>query len=150
MLLRKRRLLWSLVKMLMSARRTQPPVDCLWSLEPSFPGFKRKSLIIFLFLTWYCLCIHLYVTICMKLDPGMHIGLHLVFFEKQVWHAPTSPKKGFVLEDGATTNLEAGALMHQLATHLSSSSSRKSRYFSRKIAMLHGWRGLNLRPPSLT
>jgi hypothetical protein len=23
-----------------------------------------------------------YVTICMKLDPGMHIGLHLVFFGK--------------------------------------------------------------------
>jgi hypothetical protein len=21
-----------------------------------------------------------YVTICMKVDPGMHIGLHLVFF----------------------------------------------------------------------
>jgi hypothetical protein len=28
------------------------------------------------------LCIHLYVTICMKLDHGMHIGLHLVFFGK--------------------------------------------------------------------
>jgi hypothetical protein len=51
-------------------------------LEPSFPGFKRKSLIILLFLTWYCFCIHLYVTICMKLDPSMHIGLHLVFFGK--------------------------------------------------------------------
>jgi hypothetical protein len=25
-----------------------------------------------------------YVTICMKLDPGMHIGLHLVSLEKQV------------------------------------------------------------------
>jgi hypothetical protein len=22
------------------ARRTQPPVDCLWSLEPSFPGLS--------------------------------------------------------------------------------------------------------------
>jgi hypothetical protein len=43
---------------------------------------KHKSLIIFLFLTWYCFCIHLYVTICMKLDPSMHIGLHLVFFGK--------------------------------------------------------------------
>jgi hypothetical protein len=31
---------------------------------------KRKSLI------------HLYVTICMKLDPGMHIGLHLIFYGK--------------------------------------------------------------------
>jgi hypothetical protein len=43
---------------------------------------ERKSLIIFLFLTRYCFCIHFYVTICMKLDPGMHIGLHLVFFGK--------------------------------------------------------------------
>jgi hypothetical protein len=43
---------------------------------------KRKSLIISLFLTWHCFCIHLYVTICMKLDPGMHIGMHLVFFGK--------------------------------------------------------------------
>jgi hypothetical protein len=43
---------------------------------------KRKSLIIFLFHTWYCFCIHFYVTIYMKLDPGMHIGLHLVFFGK--------------------------------------------------------------------
>jgi hypothetical protein len=25
---------------------------------------------------------HLYVTICMKLDPGMHIGMHLVSFRK--------------------------------------------------------------------
>jgi hypothetical protein len=43
---------------------------------------KRKSMIIFLFLLWYCFCIHLYVTICMKLDPGMHIGMHLVSFGK--------------------------------------------------------------------
>jgi hypothetical protein len=43
---------------------------------------KRKSLIIFLFLMWYCFFIHLFVTICMKLDLGMHIGLHLVFFGK--------------------------------------------------------------------
>jgi hypothetical protein len=43
---------------------------------------KRKSLIISLFLSWYCFCIHLYVTICMKLDPGMHIVMHLVFFGK--------------------------------------------------------------------
>ena len=30
--------LWSFLKMLLSSRRTQPPVDCLWSLKPSFPG----------------------------------------------------------------------------------------------------------------
>jgi hypothetical protein len=33
------------------ARRTQPPVDCLRCLVPSFPGINHKSLIIFLFLT---------------------------------------------------------------------------------------------------
>jgi hypothetical protein len=63
---------------------------------------KRKSLIIFLSLTRYCFCIHFYVTICMKLDPGMHIGLHLVSFGKSgVTHrvvaaapapAPTTPR----------------------------------------------------------
>jgi hypothetical protein len=46
------------------------------------PRIKCKSLLIFLFLTWYYFCIHLYVTICMKLDPDTHIGLHLVFFGK--------------------------------------------------------------------
>jgi hypothetical protein len=25
---------------------------------------------------------HLYVTICMKLDPSMHIGMHLVSYRK--------------------------------------------------------------------
>jgi hypothetical protein len=43
MLLRRRKLLWSLVKMLWSSRRTQPPVDCLWSLVPSFPGLSVNS-----------------------------------------------------------------------------------------------------------
>jgi hypothetical protein len=43
---------------------------------------KRNTLTIFLFLTWYCFCIHLYVTICMKHDPGMHMVMHLVFFRK--------------------------------------------------------------------
>jgi hypothetical protein len=33
------------------ARRTQPPVDCLRCLVPSFPGFKCNTLIIFLFHT---------------------------------------------------------------------------------------------------
>jgi hypothetical protein len=64
-----------------SSRRTQPPVDCLGSLVLSFPGLSVNSdnlpfsyVILFLLFT--------YVTICMKLDPGMHIGLHLVFFGK--------------------------------------------------------------------
>jgi hypothetical protein len=43
---------------------------------------KRKSLTIFIFLSWYCFCSHLYVTICMKRDPGMPIGMHLVSFGK--------------------------------------------------------------------
>jgi hypothetical protein len=43
---------------------------------------KHKSLIIFLFLTWYCFCYSLMSTMCMKLDPGMHIVMHLVFFGK--------------------------------------------------------------------
>jgi hypothetical protein len=43
MLLRRRKLLWSLGKMLWSSRRTQPPVDCLWSLVSSFPGLSVNS-----------------------------------------------------------------------------------------------------------
>jgi hypothetical protein len=43
MFLRRRKLLWSLLKMLLSARRTQLPVDCLWSLVPSFPGVSVNS-----------------------------------------------------------------------------------------------------------
>jgi hypothetical protein len=43
MLLRRRKLLWSLVKMLWSSRRTQPTVDCLWSLVSSFPGLSVNS-----------------------------------------------------------------------------------------------------------
>jgi hypothetical protein len=66
--------------MLWSSRRTQPPVECLWSLVPSFLGFKRNTLIIFLFLYVILYCYSLMSTICMKLDPDMHIGLHLVFF----------------------------------------------------------------------
>ena len=38
LLLLRRKDVWSLLKMFLSSRRTQPPVDCLWSLESSFPG----------------------------------------------------------------------------------------------------------------
>jgi hypothetical protein len=31
------------MKMLLSSRRTQPPVDCLWSLVPTFPGLSVIS-----------------------------------------------------------------------------------------------------------
>jgi hypothetical protein len=34
---------------------------------------------------WYCFCIHLYVTICKKLDPGMHIDMHWFPSENRVW-----------------------------------------------------------------
>jgi hypothetical protein len=61
-------------------RRTQPPLPVMFGAFVS--RIKRKSLKIFLFLTRYCFCIHLYVTIYMKLDPGMHIGMHLVSFGK--------------------------------------------------------------------
>jgi hypothetical protein len=68
--------------MLWSSRRMQPPVECLWSLVPSFPGSKCNTLIIFLFLYVILYCYSLMSTICMKLDSGMHIGLHLVFFRE--------------------------------------------------------------------
>jgi hypothetical protein len=31
------------MKMLLSSRRTQPPVDCLWSMVSSFPGLSVNS-----------------------------------------------------------------------------------------------------------
>jgi hypothetical protein len=48
---------------------------------PSFPGYSVISdnpLFSYVILN----CYSLMSTICMKLDPGMHIGLHLVFFGK--------------------------------------------------------------------
>ena len=60
-----------------------PPVDCLWSMVSSFPklgvnsdGISFSYVILFLLFT--------YVTICMKLDPGIHIVMHLVCFLKTV------------------------------------------------------------------
>jgi hypothetical protein len=43
---------------------------------------KRNTLIIYLFLYVIFFYYSLMSTICMKIDPGMHIGLHLVFFGK--------------------------------------------------------------------
>jgi hypothetical protein len=37
---------------------------------------------LFMFLYGYCYCYSLMSTICMKLDPGMHIVMHLVCFSK--------------------------------------------------------------------
>jgi hypothetical protein len=45
-------------------------------------GFHCKSLIISFSLRDIISVIHYDVTICMKLDPGIHIVKHLVFFGK--------------------------------------------------------------------
>jgi hypothetical protein len=45
-------------------------------------GFRCKSLIISFSLRDIVSIIHYDVTICMKLDPGIHIVKHLVFFGK--------------------------------------------------------------------
>jgi hypothetical protein len=37
---------------------------------------------LFMFFYGYCYCFSLLSTICMKLDPGIHIGMHLVCFSK--------------------------------------------------------------------
>jgi hypothetical protein len=65
------------------ARRAQPPVDCLWCFVVFVSRIKRNTMIISLFfLTWYCFCYSLMSTICMKIDLGLHIVMHLVFFGK--------------------------------------------------------------------
>jgi hypothetical protein len=46
------------------------------------PGFRCKSLIIYFSLRDIVSVIHYDVTICMKLDPDVHIVKHLVFFGK--------------------------------------------------------------------
>jgi hypothetical protein len=43
MLLRRRKLFWSRCEDVAGSRRTQPPVDCLWSLVPSFIGLSVNS-----------------------------------------------------------------------------------------------------------
>jgi hypothetical protein len=50
---------WSCCEDAAGAKRTQPPVDCLWCLEPS--RIKRNTLIIFLFLY---VILFLYTLIC--------------------------------------------------------------------------------------
>jgi hypothetical protein len=64
------------------ARRTQPLVDCFWSLVPSFPGLNVNLWSFFLFTYVIPYCYSLMSTICMKLDSDMHICLHFVFFGK--------------------------------------------------------------------
>jgi hypothetical protein len=59
-------------KMVLGVRNPQSIACEVWSL--CFPGFYCKSLIIFLFLCGIVFVIHCDVTICMKLDLGIHIG----------------------------------------------------------------------------
>jgi hypothetical protein len=68
------------------ARRTQPPVDCLWCSVPSFRGFSIILWLSLFFLrdtvsVFTYIYIHLYVTIRMKIGPGIHIVMHLVFVD---------------------------------------------------------------------
>jgi hypothetical protein len=81
MLLRKRKMLWRFVKMLLELGVCNPQSTAceVWCLRFQDKAYISDNLP---FSYVYCFCIHLYVTICMKLDPGMHIGLHLVFFGK--------------------------------------------------------------------
>jgi hypothetical protein len=78
----KRKLMWSLLKMMLSSRPTQPLVDCLWSWSLHFQDKLYNSdnlynlLVLF---SWYCYWLFPEeVTICMKLDPGIHIVMHLI------------------------------------------------------------------------
>jgi hypothetical protein len=66
------------------ARRTQPqPIACeVWSL--CFLGFRCKSLIISHSLRDIVSVIHYDVTICMKLDPGIHIVITWFSSKNQV------------------------------------------------------------------
>jgi hypothetical protein len=59
------------------ARHTQPPIDCLWSWRLRFELYNSDRIVsLFMFLYGYCYCYSLMSIVCMKLDPGMHIGMH--------------------------------------------------------------------------
>ena len=79
LLLLRRRCI-KILKMMLSSRRAQPPVDCLWSWSHHFQDklYNSYNLLIIAF-TWYCYWLFTYnVSICMKLDPGIHIAMHSV------------------------------------------------------------------------
>jgi hypothetical protein len=69
-------------KMVLGVRNPQSIACEVWSL--CFPGFCCKSLIISLFLRDIVSVIHYDVTICMKLDPGIHIDSTWFSSENQV------------------------------------------------------------------
>jgi hypothetical protein len=65
------------------ARRTQPSSRLPVKFGAfASPGFRYKSLIISLSLRDIVSIIYYDATICMKLDPDIHIVKHLVFFGK--------------------------------------------------------------------
>jgi hypothetical protein len=70
-------------KMVLGVRNTQSITYEVWSL--CFPGFCCISLIISLSLCDIVSVIHYDVTICMKLDPGIHIGSTWFSSENRVW-----------------------------------------------------------------
>jgi hypothetical protein len=59
-------------KMVLGVRNPQSIACEVWSL--CFPGFRCKPLTISLPLRDIVSVIHYDVTICMELDPGIHIG----------------------------------------------------------------------------
>ena len=70
----------SILKMMLSSRHAQPPVDSLWSWSHRFQDklYNSDNPLIITF-TWYCYWLFTYnVSICMKLDPGIHIVMYLV------------------------------------------------------------------------
>jgi hypothetical protein len=69
-------------KMVLGVHNLQSIACEVWSLY--FPGFRCKSMIISLFLRDIVSVIHYDVTICMKLDPGIHIGSTWVSSENRV------------------------------------------------------------------
>jgi hypothetical protein len=68
----KEKKVYDVQKMVLGVRNPQSIACEVWSL--SFPGFRCNSLIISLYLCDIVSVIHYDVTICMKLDPGIHIG----------------------------------------------------------------------------
>jgi hypothetical protein len=64
------------------ARRTQPPVECLWMFGALFPGFSITLWQSSFFLRDIVSVFTYMSTMCMEFDPSMHIDLHLVFFGK--------------------------------------------------------------------
>jgi hypothetical protein len=69
-------------KMVLGVRNPQSIACEVWSLY--FPGFRCKPLIISLSLCNIVSVIHYDVTICMKLDPGIHIASTWFSLENRV------------------------------------------------------------------